>query len=53
VIPRPLLRVAYAAQKRLWRWLRPRTRGVKVMLFNRARRRIADYRDRRQRSADW
>ena len=28
------LRFAYALQKRLWRLLRPRTRGVKVMLFN-------------------
>ena len=32
--PSQLLQLAYAAQKRLWRWLRPHTRGVKVMLFN-------------------
>jgi ADP-ribose pyrophosphatase YjhB (NUDIX family) len=31
-----LFRVAYAVQKKLWRLLRPRTRGVKVMLFDRA-----------------
>ena len=28
------LDLAYRLQKRLWKWLRPRTRGVKVMLFN-------------------
>lgn len=32
---RPVLRLAYRVQKRLWTLLRPRTRGVKVMLFNR------------------
>lgn len=31
---KPLLDAYYAVQKRLWRLLRPRTRGVKVMLFN-------------------
>ncbi len=29
-----MLRFAFAVQKRLWRLLRPHTRGVKVMLFN-------------------
>jgi ADP-ribose pyrophosphatase YjhB (NUDIX family) len=29
-----VLRLVYAVQKQLWRLLRPRTRGVKVMLFN-------------------
>ncbi len=29
-----LLDLAYRVQKRLWKWIRPRTRGVKVMLFN-------------------
>jgi ADP-ribose pyrophosphatase YjhB (NUDIX family) len=29
------LEFAYRIQRRLWRLLRPRTRGVKVMLFNR------------------
>ena len=33
---RPLLDFAYRLQKRLWRLLKPRTRGVKVMLFNAA-----------------
>lgn len=28
------IQLAYAFQKRLWRLFRPRTRGVKVMLFN-------------------
>ena len=28
------LDLAYRIQRRLWRWLRPRTRGVKLMLFN-------------------
>src|SRR3990170_1681780 len=28
------LDLAYWLQKLLWRWLRPRTRGAKVMLFN-------------------
>ena len=28
------LDLAYRLQKLLWKWLRPRTRGVKVMLFN-------------------
>lgn len=32
--PNPALHLAYALQKRLWRLFRPRTRGVKVMLFN-------------------
>jgi len=31
---RPLIDLAYRVQKQLWRPLRPRTRGVKVMLFN-------------------
>lgn len=30
----PALNLAYRLQKRLWKLLRPRTRGVKVMLFN-------------------
>ena len=30
----PALNLAYRLQKPLWKWLRPRTRGVKVMLFN-------------------
>lgn len=29
-----LIQLAYRMQKRLWKLLRPRTRGVKVMLFN-------------------
>ena len=29
-----LIQLAYRVQKRLWKLLRPRTRGVKVMLFN-------------------
>ena len=29
-----LLQAAYRIQKQLWKLLRPRTRGVKVMLFN-------------------
>jgi 8-oxo-dGTP pyrophosphatase MutT (NUDIX family) len=29
-----LLNLAYSAQRLVWRVLRPRTRGVKVMLFN-------------------
>lgn len=29
-----LLQLAYRAQKQLWKLLRPRTQGVKVMLFN-------------------
>lgn len=33
-MPGLLFRVGYAVQKRLWRLLRPQTRGVKVMLFN-------------------
>jgi ADP-ribose pyrophosphatase YjhB (NUDIX family) len=28
------LNLAYRVQKKLWKWLRPRTRGVKVMLFD-------------------
>ena len=32
---RRLTQFAYRAQKRFWRLVRPRTRGVKVMLFNR------------------
>ena len=31
---KPALDLAYRIQKRLWKLLRPRTRGVKVMLFN-------------------
>lgn len=31
---RPLLDLAYRLQRWLWRLLRPRTRGVKVMLFS-------------------
>jgi 8-oxo-dGTP pyrophosphatase MutT (NUDIX family) len=30
-----LLKRLYPLQRRLWRWLRPATRGVKVMLLNR------------------
>ena len=29
-----VLDLAYWLQRRLWKWLRPRTRGVKVMLVN-------------------
>lgn len=29
-----VIQLAYRAQKRLWKLLRPQTRGVKVMLFN-------------------
>jgi ADP-ribose pyrophosphatase YjhB (NUDIX family) len=31
---RELLNLVYRLQKMSWRWLRPRTRGVKVMLFD-------------------
>ena len=30
----PALNFAYRLHKLIWKWLRPRTRGVKVMLFN-------------------
>lgn len=30
------MQLAYRAQKRIWKLVRPRTRGVKVMLFNEA-----------------
>jgi 8-oxo-dGTP pyrophosphatase MutT (NUDIX family) len=30
----PLLDLLYRLQRQLWRLFRPRTRGVKVMLFN-------------------
>lgn len=33
---RPLLDLLYRLQRRLWRVFRPRTRGVKVMLFSEA-----------------
>ena len=33
---RPLLDLLYRVRRRLWRVLRPRTRGVKVMLFDEA-----------------
>lgn len=29
-----VLRLAYRIQRMIWRVLRPRTRGVKIMLFN-------------------
>lgn len=36
MVPRRALQFAYKIQKRAWRVLRPRTTGVKVMLFNAA-----------------
>ena len=36
MVTRRLIEMAYAIQKRAWRLFRPRTRGVKVMLFNAA-----------------
>jgi hypothetical protein len=36
-----ILDLAFRLQKLLWKWPRPRTRGVKVMLFNPAGRALA------------